>query len=207
MAYRTTPKIAKRKDARRRHLLATATRLFADHGYHAATVPMIVGDAGSSTGSFYFYFRNKEDIFAAVLEGIGERLAAALNEATGKLDDPLERMRAAVEALFLFLATSPGEARILIVESSGLSNRLGQIRRRILDSHAMSVQKALAALAGRLGPLDAAIAARCWVGAVYEAARYWLETPPEQRSPAAEAARTVALFNLRAIGAPNEPLP
>lgn len=75
MAYRTTPKMALRKEARRTKLLNTAVRIFGKRGYHAATVPMIVRASGSSTGSFYFYFRNKEDVFAAALERFGERVS------------------------------------------------------------------------------------------------------------------------------------
>ena len=62
MVYRTTPKMARRKEAHRTKLLETAVQLFGKHGYHATTVPMIVKASGSSTGSFYFYFRNKEDV-------------------------------------------------------------------------------------------------------------------------------------------------
>jgi AcrR family transcriptional regulator len=201
MAYRTTPKMAERKDARRRKLLETAARMFGRHGYHATTVPMIVAESGSSTGSFYFYFRNKEDVFAAALEGLGERIAAALNETIRQVHDPLGQMRAAVMGLVQFLAANPEEARILIVESSGLSERLEQIRRAVIAAHAHAVERALSGLSGSLAPIDPAIVSRCWVGAVYEAAYYWLEQPPDQRAPAEALAREVAEFNLRGIGA------
>ena len=115
MAYRTTDKMARRKQERRRHLLDTAVDLFGRQGYHATTVPMIVEAARSSTGSFYFYFRNKEDVFAAALEDLGERLSEALNEAIAREAQPVAQMRAAVEGLFLFLAENPERARILIV--------------------------------------------------------------------------------------------
>src|SRR5579864_5493064 len=121
LVYRTTPKMALRKQAHRANLLKTAVALFGKHGYHATTVPMIVKASGSSTGSFYFYFRNKEDVFSAALENFGERIAAALNAAIALAgENPLRQMRAAVEGLVLFLADNPDEARILIVESSGL---------------------------------------------------------------------------------------
>src|SRR5262249_6333108 len=131
MAYRTTPEMARRKDAHRRKLVATAIHLFGRQGYHATTVPNIVEKSGSSTGSFYFYFRNKEDVFSAALESLGERIALALNEAIGKAGtDPLSQMKAAVEGLMLFLSENPDEARILIVESSGLTTRLEEVRRK-----------------------------------------------------------------------------
>ena len=201
MPYRTTPKMAQRKDARRRRFLDTATRLFGQQGYHATTVPMIVAATGSSTGSFYFYFRNKEDVFAAALEGLGARISHALDKEIPAQRDPLEQMKAAVKALFVFLSENEEEARILLVESSGLGGRLEQIRRNILSSHARGVEQALLTMANQLPPLDCAVVARCWVGAVFEAVRYWIEQPAEHRTPAEEVARNVAEFNLRAIGA------
>jgi AcrR family transcriptional regulator len=84
MVYRTTAKMADRKANRRRKLLESAALVFGLHGYHAATVPMIVAASESSTGSFYFYFRSKEDIFAAVIEDLGREISAVLTEAVGK---------------------------------------------------------------------------------------------------------------------------
>ena len=80
MAYHTTPKMVERKQMHRAKLLQVAIRLFGKQGYHATTVPRIVRESGSSTGSFYFYFRNKDDIFASALEAIGEQVATALNK-------------------------------------------------------------------------------------------------------------------------------
>ena len=194
--------MAERKEAHRIKLLNTAVRLFGKRGYHATTVPMIVKASGSSTGSFYFYFRNKEDVFAAALEGFGERIAKALNAAIAAAGDkPVEQMKAAVERLVLFMAENPDEARILIVESSGLGARLEQIRRGIVGSHARSVEKALLQRGSALPPLDPALVARCWVGSVYESVYHWLERPMAQRHAAKTVASVVAEFNLRGIGA------
>jgi AcrR family transcriptional regulator len=108
MVYRKTPSTAARKDARRKLLLDAATRLFGCYGYHAATVPMIVAAAGSSVGSFYAHFRNKEDIFAAVLEALGRQVTELMEEARVSQSDPLLGLSCAVESLFLFLAQNPG---------------------------------------------------------------------------------------------------
>lgn len=202
MAYRTTPKMAQRKEAHRTKLLETAIALFGKRGYHATTVPMIVRASGSSTGSFYFYFRNKEDVFAAALERFGERIAEALNAAIAAAGEGTSgQMRAAVERLVLFMAEHPDEARMLIVESCGLGTRLEQVRRRIVESHTRSVEQALAQMRSALPPLDPALAARCWVGSVYESVYHWLEQPLARRSAAQTVAGAVAEFNLRGIGA------
>lgn len=201
MAYRKTPATEARKDARRRKILDAATRMFGLHGYHAATVPMIVAAADSSVGSFYLHFRNKEDIFAAVLENLGERIAEVLTEARTRQTDPLQRIGDGVEALFVFLAQNPEEARILIVESSGLSTRLEQVRRAILQHQAEQTRHTLESAPGVFQYADAAVAAQCLVGAVYEALCSWLEQRPEQRLPAVDVARLVADYNTRALRA------
>ena len=147
MAYHTTPKMVERKQMHRAKLLQVAIRLFGKQGYHATTVPRIVRESGSSTGSFYFYFRNKDDIFASALEAIGEQVATALNKAIASAQgDSISQMRLAVETFILFLAEHPDEARILIIESSGLSARLARVRRSIIASHCRSVEKALASI-------------------------------------------------------------
>lgn len=207
MAYHTTQMMVKRKKARRARLLRQAIRLFGRWGYHATTVPMIVAAAGTSIGNFYFYFRNKEDVFAAALETVGEKLASALNAGMATAGPELiPQMKAAVYSLVRFLAEHPQEARILIVESSGLSKRLEAVRRGVIGSHTRGVQQALDALVRRLPPLDTAVAANCWVGAAYEAVFRWLEQPPGKRLSADRLARAIARFNLQGIGAGAEVL-
>jgi len=205
MVYRATPRVLERKQARRRKLLDAAIRLFGRKGYHTTTVPMIVRASGISTGTFYLYFRDKEDIFAAALEELGERISAAINEAMATAGpDVLSHMQTAVKTLVRFLADHPERARILIVESSGLGKRLDAVRRRIVASHTRGVQQALGAIAHRLPPMETAVVARCWVGAVYEAVFCWLEQSAAERVPAERLATAIAHFNLRGIGATPE---
>jgi TetR/AcrR family fatty acid metabolism transcriptional regulator len=193
--------MAERKKAHREKLLHVAIGLFGRHGYHATTVPMIVKESGSSTGAFYFYFRDKEDVFANILEAVGEQVTATLNEAMNGTDpDTISEMKAAVEAFILYLARHPNEARILIIESSGLSSRLTKIRRAIIASHCRSVERALTGISRSIPQLDPRVVARCWMGAVLEPVYAWLESGAKNRIPVEVLAHEISRFNLRGIG-------
>jgi len=199
MAYRNTRAIELRKDARRRTLLEAATRLFSTCGYHAATVPMIVAEARSSVGCFYTYFRNKEDIFAVILGTFGKEIEVVIREARESRSDPLLQMHCALEAGLLYLAQNPREARMLIVDSSGLSHRLEQLRKSIFWHQADECCRILIASTPQFLTVNPLISARCLVGSVVEVLRCWLEESPNDRLSPADLARAVVDFNLRAL--------
>lgn len=62
---------------RRERILAAAAGEFADRGYEASSVNRIIAEAGISKGSLYYYFEDKEDLFATVLEQATARMLEA----------------------------------------------------------------------------------------------------------------------------------
>lgn len=70
---------------RRKQILEAALKVFAEKGFKGATNQAIAEEAGDiSPGLIYWYFKNKEDMFFALLE---ERLAA------GSLPVPIEQLK------------------------------------------------------------------------------------------------------------------
>lgn len=57
-----------------RRLLEAAITVFDERGYHAARVDDIVKVAQTSHGTFYLYFRNKEDLFLALVSDVTEAM-------------------------------------------------------------------------------------------------------------------------------------
>lgn len=57
-----------RAEARRAQILSAAQACFREHGFHGASIARICQTAGMSPGHIYHYFRNKEDIIAAIVE-------------------------------------------------------------------------------------------------------------------------------------------
>jgi AcrR family transcriptional regulator len=57
-----------KRRANRARILQAARKVFAQHGYHGATIGEIAGEAGLSNGAVYYNFASKEDLFFALLD-------------------------------------------------------------------------------------------------------------------------------------------
>ncbi|MCW4572918.1 transcriptional regulator, TetR family [Venenivibrio stagnispumantis] len=55
-------------------LLISAKKIFSEKGYHDTKVSDIVEDAGVAQGTFYIYFKSKEDIFKELIFSINEKI-------------------------------------------------------------------------------------------------------------------------------------
>ncbi|MFL5676556.1 MAG: TetR/AcrR family transcriptional regulator [Chloroflexota bacterium] len=70
----------------RDRILAAATRVFADRGYHSSTIADVVRESGLSVGAIYTYFSGKDELIRLTCDQIAARgldeLAARLAPAT-----------------------------------------------------------------------------------------------------------------------------
>lgn len=64
----------------REKLLASARQEFIEKGYQKASLRLICKNAGVTTGALYFFFRDKEDLYAAIIEPVLEKVKALLAE-------------------------------------------------------------------------------------------------------------------------------
>lgn len=80
--------------AKRDDILATATRLFGEYGYHAVGVDRIRDEAGVSKMTLYHHFAGKEALVEAVLAQRHERFMASLTAAVAAQATARERLRA-----------------------------------------------------------------------------------------------------------------
>lgn len=66
---------------RRRQLLRSARKVFREKGYNGATISDIVREAGVAQGTFYLYYPSKTAVAVSLIEGLMERMAAAVESA------------------------------------------------------------------------------------------------------------------------------
>ncbi|MDH4386189.1 MAG: TetR/AcrR family transcriptional regulator [Caulobacter sp.] len=100
-------------EAFRDRLCAAAERLFAEHGPQAVTMRQLAVALGVSPMTPYRYFRDKDDILAAVRASGFERFAIALEAAYRAADGPLERSLAVGRAYVGFALKNPDAYRLM----------------------------------------------------------------------------------------------
>ena len=77
----------------REKIVEIACALMRQKGFHATTVDDILKELGMSKGSFFYYFKSKEELGYAVIESYRVRLMKILNEALDQKDKtPMQRM-------------------------------------------------------------------------------------------------------------------
>lgn len=69
------------KADKRERLLSAGLAAFLREGWSAASVERIAADAGVARGTFYLYFRDKEALFVALIEGVVAPVGAVLTTA------------------------------------------------------------------------------------------------------------------------------
>ncbi len=102
------------RDTRDR-LLAAALEVFGEKGYAASSVDEIVDRAGSTRGSFYYYFADKEDAARDLQEKLWQRLAEEAQEAFDPSEDTITNLKRAFGA-HLSALSDLGQARFFLRE-------------------------------------------------------------------------------------------
>lgn len=69
---------AKRQAAKRVEILAAATEIFFEEGYGRASMDAVLARTGGSKRTLYKYFRSKDELFAAIVGNVSDRVLAAL---------------------------------------------------------------------------------------------------------------------------------
>jgi AcrR family transcriptional regulator len=84
----------------RARLLEAGTALFAERGYTGTTVREIVARAGVSKPVLYYYFKNKEGIFLAILDWAARIQEALLDEILETPGTALDRLTALFRLIY-----------------------------------------------------------------------------------------------------------
>jgi AcrR family transcriptional regulator len=165
------PKVAK-AEATRRGLVKAARKLFGKQGFAGTSVDEVVRAAGVTKGALYHHFRDKDDLFRAVVEEVKSDVTAIAGASfldTSVDDDPLRRMRVLCLAM-IDAHLDPAVQRISILDARAV---LDAPTRRDLDArYEVSLLRGAFRSAMRTGALERqplVPLAHIVAGAVFEA--------------------------------------
>ena len=103
-------KRARAKEANRRAILDAARIVFARIGYEATNIRDIIRETDLASGTFYNYFKSKEEVFEAIANDSIKRFRPLLQKVREEARDLESYLFAAYGAYFSFLAEENDEA-------------------------------------------------------------------------------------------------
>lgn len=116
MAEGTASAREQAKGDKRARIVEAAIRVFADRGFHRATVAEVAREADVADGTIYLYFKNKDDLLACLFEERMAELNALMSAQLAQVDGALEQVRCFVKTHLRMVRERPALAQVLIVE-------------------------------------------------------------------------------------------
>lgn len=162
-------------------MLDVAVRIFAQAGYHGASMASIAEGAGVTKPMVYSYFGSKEDLYLACIDHAAGRLRAALDAAGREEPDPERRLWERLLAFFTFVGEHRDEWRVLNREAAGgggpASAEVARARDRAVRLVVAQLEEAVRAQGFLAGAADLEPLAHALVGASESLADWWVDHP------------------------------
>ena len=181
-----------------------ARAVFAERGFHGASMDDVADAAGVTKPVLYQHFRSKRDLFTQILTDIGDQLLEQFRKATDGALGPRETVEAGFLAYFRFLDANPDAFRLLFGAVVRHDPEFGAIVESVVERLADAVVP-LVEVEGSAERRD--VFAHALVGMAESVGRWMLgETdparPPVEAEQLASWALELAWFGLRGLPSP-----
>jgi AcrR family transcriptional regulator len=121
-----------RNPEKRHRILKEALEVFAEKGYHAASVDEIAQKSTISKGGLYFYFPSKEDLFVSLIREFGERIIERIYRYSEEGRTGIERLERALDKTIQIFSKYSALARFLLIEAASSNPRFERERQAVL---------------------------------------------------------------------------
>lgn len=165
------------REARRRAILESAVRVFAEHGFFAARIRDIAAGAGVAEGTIYLYFEGKDDLLLTAFRDKVAEFVGSVREVLASSDAFEDRLARFIAMQFEGIEEDPALATVLLLESRQSSKFYGGAVRDVLRTYAAAIDQLLASgvQCGQVRPdADMPLARRMLIGALEEIELEWL---------------------------------
>jgi AcrR family transcriptional regulator len=182
----------------RRRLLEAAESIFAELGYHSASIVKITEAAGVGQGTFYLYFSGKREIFDELVLDLNHRVRQAMTEAASQGETRAERELLGFTAFFRFTAEHPALYRIIRQAEFVSPEMLHRHYERLTEGYVAGLRQAMEQ--GEIAEGDPEVLAWALMGIGELVGMRWILWADESELPA-EVSGALAAIIRRAIGA------
>jgi AcrR family transcriptional regulator len=195
--------------ARRAQILDAATAVFAQKGYHRATIKEIAHAANLADGTLYLYFSSKTDLLLGILDRLNETDQRAEQLAQGVSVDFKSFFAAYLRHRLAVLQPTRAMLRAVLPELLVDAELRARYHERVIAPTLALGERYVRAQIdqGRLRPVDAALATRAMAGLVLGLLLLQLlgdESPAAFGDDTPEALAVLLFDGLRPLGSPAE---
>ena len=146
----------------RSRILDAAERVFSEHGVSRTSLEDIARAAGVTRGAIYWHFKDKSDLFAAMVNRVTLPMEAMVARSSDEsVEDPIAVLKACAVSALKSTATNPQVQRVFDVvthkceylgEMAGVNNRISSIQKGCVDRSEQAIRNAI-----RRGQLPASV--------------------------------------------------
>jgi AcrR family transcriptional regulator len=182
----------------RQLILDAARQVFAELGYGAATVRDIIRATPLASGTFYNYFKSKEEVYQALRDGVALALRPPLHDARSKATTAEAFIQASFRVYFDFIVKERASYRLFWVAADNTRHRLDTPE--VLASFDLLREEIEDAIAkGLFPPIDAKFLMAAIVGASIEIGSHMLAQEPPDTAAATDFACALFLGGIKAL--------
>ena len=189
--------LKKRGAATRRRLLESAEQVFAELGYHEASIVKITEAAGVAQGTFYLYFSSKKEIFDELVRDLNVRVRHAMAAGAANGATRVEAEVLGFQAYFRFAAEHTALYRIIRQAEFVSPEMLRYHYDKLAEGYVEGLTAARAD--GDVGELDPEVVAWALMGAGELLGMRWILWGERKELPA-DVARAVETLIRRLLG-------
>jgi TetR/AcrR family transcriptional regulator len=130
------PRRERERLRKRKEMLAAALELFSEKGYHNVSMAEIAQSAEFAIGTLYNFFKNKEDLYKALMLELADTFHEELTRAIEKPGDATEKLRNYVRAKGEIFRANVAMIRLYFGETRGASfNVMAGLDSEIRERH------------------------------------------------------------------------